>query len=326
MSDHRFDPELAEVVASLPVPGPASPTSGVAEAEASREQSLSVMAMLGEPDLTGLVVEEVRIPGLRDAPEVPALVYRPEGLVGTGPGIVQIHGGGFSTGSIFGDMEGASTLAKNLGVVVVTPEYRLAPEHPAPAGVEDCYATLGWLHDNAERLGVETDRIAVGGGSAGGGLAAGVALMARDLGGPALCFQFLMIPELDHRLDTPSMRAFVDTPLWNRHAAEQSWRWYLGPDHTGDVSPYASPSVASDLSGLPPAYISAMEFDPLRDEAIHYALRLLEAGISVELHTFPGTFHGSSLVTGAAVSKREAAERLVVWRRALGLDGVGQPS
>ena len=155
-----------------------------------------------------------------------------------------------------------------------------------------------WVHANAERLELDPTRIAIGGGSAGGGIAAGLALMARDRGGPAICFQFLMIPELDHRLETPSMRQFDDTPMWNRHAAEQSWRWYLGSDHDGDVSPYASPAIAADLSGLPPAYVSAMEFDPLRDEAIHYALRLLEAGVSVELHSYPGTFHGSALGEG----------------------------
>ena len=319
---YRFDPELAEFAAMAPVPGPAAPDSGVAEAVAQREQARTVMSMLGESDLSGLVVEEVRIPGLDGAPDVPALVYRPEALIGTGPGIVQIHGGGFSSGSIFGDMEGASGLARAAGIVVVTPEYRLAPEHPAPAAVEDCYATLCWVHANAERLELDPARIAIGGGSAGGGIAAGLALMARDRGGPAICFQFLMIPELDHRLETPSMRQFDDTPMWNRHAAEQSWRWYLGAGHDGDVSPYASPSIAPDLTGLPPAYVSAMEFDPLRDEAIHYALRLLEAGVSVELHSFPGTFHGSALVTTAAVSKRESAERLAVMRRALGLDAV----
>ena len=320
---YRFDPELAEFAAMAPVPGPAPSDSGVAEAVAQREQARTVMAMLGESDLSGLRVEEARIPGLDGAPDVRALVYRPEALTGTGPGIVQIHGGGFSSGTIEGDPEGASALARALGVVVVTPEYRLAPEHPAPAGLEDCYATLCWFRDNADRLGVDPARIAIGGGSAGGGLAAGLALMARDRGGPAICFQFLAIPELDHRLDTPSMRQFVDTPLWNRHAAEQSWRWYLGPDAGGDVSPYTSPAVAPDLSGLPPAYISAMEFDPLRDEAIHYALRLLEAGVAVELHSFPGTFHGSALVAVAAVSQREAAERMTVWRRALGLEPVG---
>ena len=165
-------------------------------------------------------------------------------------------------------------------------------------------------------MGIDRARIGVIGGSAGGGLAAGLALLARDRGGPSLCFQFLAIPELDDRLETPSMRQFTDTPLWNRPSAEYSWRWYLG-GQDGDVSPYAAPARATDLAGLPPAYVSTMEFDPLRDEGIIYAMRLLEAGVPVELHQYPGTFHGSSLVTTAAVSRRQGTEMIDVLRRGL---------
>jgi acetyl esterase/lipase len=142
-------------------------------------------------------------------------------------------------------------------------------------------------------------------------------LLARDRGGPPICFQFLGIPELDHRLETASMTAFVDTPMWNRPNAVKSWQMYLGADHEGPVSIYASPSLAEDLTGLPPAYVTTMEFDPLRDEGILYALRLLEAGVSVELHSFPGTFHGSALVPFAAVSRRAGDELLVALRRGL---------
>ena len=148
-------------------------------------------------------------------------------------------------------------------------------------------------------------------------LAAGTALLARDRGFPALRFQLLEIPELDDRLDTPSMLAFQDTPLWNRPNALWSWRHYLGPHHAGEVSPYAAPARAADLSGLPPAYVSTMEFDPLRDEGILYALRLLQAGVQVELHSYPGTFHGSGLMADAAVSKRGAREALEALARAL---------
>ncbi|HZP28026.1 MAG TPA: alpha/beta hydrolase fold domain-containing protein, partial [Acidimicrobiia bacterium] len=161
-------------------------------------------------------------------------------------------------------------------------------------------------------------RIAVQGGSAGGGLAAALCLLARDRGGPAICFQYLGIPELDDRLETPSMQRFVDTPMWSRPAAERSWEWYLGELHgTSDVPIYAAPARATDLAGLPPAYVSVMEFDPLRDEGLDYACRMLQAGVSVELHCFPGTFHGSSMVQTSAVHRREAAERITVWKRAL---------
>jgi len=141
--------------------------------------------------------------------------------------------------------------------------------------------------------------------------------MARDRGGPALCFQVLNIPELDDRLETPSMRQFTDTPLWNRPNALVSWRFYLGDALGGDVSPYAAPARAEDLRGLPAAYVSTMEYDPLRDEGLVYAQRLLEHGVSVELHHFPGTFHGSSMLTHAGVSRRSSDEMMAALRRAL---------
>ena len=175
------------------------------------------------------------------------------------------------------------------------------------------------MHREAPALGIDPNRIAVGGQSAGGGLAAATALLRGDRGGPPLCFQFLGIPELDHRLETASMRTFVDTPLWHRPNAVLSWQYYLGRDHTGPVSPYASPAVATDLRGLPPAYVTTMEFDPLRDEGITYALRMMEAGVSVELHSYPGTFHGSGLVTTAAVSRRAQDELMVALARGLGV-------
>jgi acetyl esterase/lipase len=184
--------------------------------------------------------------------------------------------------------------------------------------VDDCYATLQWMHAQASTLGADPHRIAVGGQSAGGGLAAAVALLARDRGGPPICFQFLGIPELDHRLETTSMRTFVDTPMWHRANAVLSWSYYLGPDST-EVSPYASPAVAPDLGGLPPAYVTTMEFDPLRDEGILYALRMMEAGVSVELHSFPGTFHGSGMVPTAEVSRRGHAELMTALGRGLGV-------
>jgi len=234
------------------------------------------------------------------------------------PALLDIHGGGFVVGSYDMEHAFATAIARDLGAVVATPDYRLAPEHPFPAGVDDCYATLQWMHAQAATLGIDLTRLAVGGQSAGGGLAAAIALLARDRGGPALCFQFLGIPELDHRLETTSMRTFVDTPMWHRANAVKSWRYYLGPDCT-DVSPYASPAIAPDLHGLPPAYVTTMEFDPLRDEGILYALRMMEAGVSVELHSYPGTFHGSAMMPTAAVSRRAAAELLVALRRGLGI-------
>jgi len=310
---YAYDPELAPIVELIP-------RSDFSNIEASRANLALLIAPLNaDVDTTGVTIDDRQIPGPAGAPAVPVRIYAPAGAgAGTRPALLDIHGGGFCSGSIEMEHAIAVRIARDLGAVVVAVEYRLAPEYPFPAGVDDCYAALRWMHDEAGALGVDPERIAVGGQSAGGGLAAAVALMARDRGGPPICFQFLGIPELDHRLDTPSMHAFVDTPMWHRPNAEISWRNYLG-DNPGEVSPYASPSIATDLSGLPPAYVTAMEFDPLRDEDVIYALRMLQAGVSVELHTFPGTFHGSALMPTAAVSRRAAAELLVALRRGLGL-------
>jgi acetyl esterase len=314
-SVYAFDPELVEFAALTVQPAPVS-------AEAARERSRAYLdAMNVDVDTSGLAIDDRLIPGPEGAPEVTVRVYRPTAATAPVPAILYIHGGGFFVGSIDTEHMGSTALARELGVAVVSVDYRLAPEHPFPAGIEDCYAALVWVHDHAAELGIDTARIALNGGSAGGGLAAGLALLARDRGGPNLCFQYLGIPELDDRLDTPSMRRFHDTPMWARPAAEKSWEWYLGDAHdTDDVSPYAAPARAVDVAGLPPAYISTMEYDPLRDEGIFYALKLLEAGVSVELHSFPGTFHGSAIVSTAAVTRREGIERMAVWRRALGLD------
>lgn len=307
---YLYDPELAAVV-------PALPTGLMDDPVTAREGIANLMTMLKiEVDTSALEIDDRAIPGPEGAPDVCVRVYRPKSRPVTVPALVYIHGGGFVVGNLETEHAGAVRIATELGVVVVSVDYRLAPEDPFPAGLDDCYSALTWLHESTDELGVDPERIGVIGGSAGGGLAAGLALLVRDRGGPSLCFQFLGIPELDDRLETPSMQQFVDTPMWNRPSAVMSWRYYLG-DTNGDVSPYAAPARATDLAGLPPAYVSTMQYDPLRDEGIVYAMRLLEAGVPVELHQFPGTFHGSSLVMTAAVSKRQAAEMIDVLRRGL---------
>ena len=313
---YAFDPELAPFVEMLPA-------SDMTDVHAARASLAAILApMNAEVDQSGLRIEDRTIRGPDGAPPVVVRVYSPDSAapVEGRPALLDIHGGGFAVGDI--DMEHgfAAGTARALDAVIVVVEYRLAPEHPFPAGLEDCYAALVWLHDNANAFDIDRTRIAVGGQSAGGGLSAATALLARDLGGPPLCFQFLGIPELDHRLETTSMRTFVDTPMWNRASAQRSWSWYLGEESGGDVSPYASPSIATDLRGLPPAYVTSMEFDPLRDEGILYALRLMEAGVSVELHSFPGTFHGSAAVPTAAVSRRATKEMVVALARGLGVE------
>jgi acetyl esterase/lipase len=312
---YEFDPELATIVELLPA-------GDISDLATAREQLDALLGPLNQGvDTEGVAVEHREIPGPPEGAPVSVIVYAPDGEPPTHgrPGLLDIHGGGFVLGRASMELAFAAQVVRELGAVVVAVDYRLAPEHPFPAGVEDCYAALQWMAAEAAVLGIDPSRIGVGGQSAGGGLSAAVALMARDRGGPALCFQFLGIPELDHRLETTSMTSFTDTPLWHRPNAELSWAYYLGPD-PGEVSPYASPSIAEDLRDLPPAYVTTMEFDPLRDEGILYALRLMEAGVSVELHSFPGTFHGSAMVPTAEVSRRGNAELMAALARGLDAD------
>ena len=313
MSQRRYDPEFADMIATLPV------HNDWTDMDAARKgmQELLDMVLADQPEPEGVAWEDRQIDGPEGAPQLRVRVYRPEGGGEARPGVLYIHGGGFCVGTVEMEHAGAGGAAAQADAVVVSVDYRLAPEHPFPAGIEDCYAALVWMTKNANELGIDVERVAVMGGSAGGGLAAGTALMARDRGGPALCFQVLNIPELDDRLETPSMKQFTDTPLWNRPNAIMSWRHYLGESLGGDVSEYAAPARAEQLAGLPPAYVSTMEYDPLRDEGIRYALRMLEQGVQVELHQYPGTFHGSSMMAQAEVSKRSSQEMMGALRRGL---------
>ncbi|MGW7533568.1 alpha/beta hydrolase [Amycolatopsis sp. NPDC054798] len=313
---YPFDPEIAAAIPMLP-------EVDFADVESSRAGMAELIAsMRGDFDETGVTTRDEAVPGPEGAPDVPVRVYTPD-RVATKAMVLDIHGGGFALGDLEVDHASNVGLARDLGVVVVSVQYRLAPENPYPAGLEDCYAALEWAVKHAGELGVDPEKVVLHGVSAGGGLAAALALLARDRGGPAIAFQFLSVPELDDRLETASMRRFADTPMWHLRAAEASWDYYLGgPGKRGgpDVAVYAAPARSADFAGLPPAYVSVMEFDPLRDEGIAYAQGLLAAGVPTELHLFPGTFHGSGVIQHATVSRREAAERRAVLARVLGVE------
>jgi len=312
---YNFDPELEEIIPLLPVGSFDDPV-------AARELMEDVVsAMNAGLDFSSLRIDDRSIPGLDGSTDIMVRVYTPEQHEADAPALLYIHGGGFTVGNLETEHGIAGEFSRELGVVVVSVDYRLAPEHPYPASLDDCYAALSWMHANAAESRIDTARIGVCGQSAGGGLAAGLTLLARDWQGPAICFQALGIPELDDRLETTSMKTFTDTPLWNRPSAELSWQQYLGELAPGSpgVPVYAAPARATDLAGLPPAYITAMEIDPLRDEDILYALGLLQAGVPAELHTYPGTFHGSGIVPHAAVSQRYNQDMLGAVKRGLKL-------
>jgi acetyl esterase/lipase len=314
VTKYAYDPAFLALLPSLPTIADLGDPKVLAQMRGPRPEIFGTPP----PDRDDVTKRDRTVPGRKGDPDVPIRIYTPRAPSRGARGcVVEIHGGGFIMGDVAMMDPWCQAVAALCDAVVVSVEYRLAPEHPFPAGIEDCHAALSWTAAHAGELGVDPARIAIAGQSAGGGLAAGTALLARDRGGPKLCFQLLEIPELDDRLETASMRAFTDTPLWNRPNAVWSWRYYLGESCGGDVSPYAAPARAKDLSNLPPAYVSTMEFDPLRDEGIDYALRMLQAGVQVELHSFPGTFHGSMVVTTAEVSQRSLGEALGALSRAL---------
>ncbi|WP_198679292.1 alpha/beta hydrolase [Thermomonospora amylolytica] len=263
---------------------------------------------------------ELAVPGPEGAPDVSLLVCRPAGTTGLLPAVYFMHGGGMILGDNRSGIEMVLDWVQELGVVAVSVEYRLAPEHPHPAPVEDCYAGLTWTAEHAAELGIDPERIIVAGVSAGGGLAAALALMARDRGGPELAGQMLVCPMLDDRNETPSSHQMAGLGVWDRTSNETGWSALLGDARGGpEVSPYAAPARAEDLSGLPPAFIDVGSAETFRDEDVAYATRIWQAGGRAELHVWPGGFHGFDQFAPHAALSQEARAARVRWlRRMLG--------
>lgn len=292
--------------------------NAVPDLPARRTMLAAVVAELTKdlPPNDRVVHEDRAAPGLNGDPDVPVRVYRRVDVSGPTGGLYFIHGGGMVLGSVEQSHAQAVALCDALGCVVVSVDYRLAPEHPHPALVHDCYAGLTWMAANAEELGVDPDRLAITGGSAGGGLCIATALMARDRGGPRLCFQLASYPMIDDRNETASSQAVTDVGIWDRAANLEAWAWYLGG---AEPDGYAAPARATDLAGLPPTFIDVGEIDLFRDEDIAFALRLLEAGVPTELHVYPGAYHASEgFAPTAPLSERIVAARLDALRRAIG--------
>jgi acetyl esterase/lipase len=296
-----MDPELEAFI-------PLFPPADLTDPFAARKSLAKLAAAAPALNVMGMEIEDRTVPA---DPDVPVRIYRPRRSQGA---IIWLHGGGFVMGDLETEHPWAVRIADGSGAVVISVGYRLAPEQRFPAALDDAYAALTWTAEHAGELGINPGRIAVGGHAAGAGLAAAVALRARDQQGPPIAFQLLNQPELDDRQETWSARNFIDTPFMTRDKVGASWRHYLG---SAPASRYAAPARADDLSRLPRAYITSAEFDPNRDEAIGYAQRLLQAGVSVELHQWSGTFHGSQAILSAEVSRRQIAELGAALRHAL---------
>ncbi len=280
----------------------------------ARDFIAGAVAMAGEPEPVARV-EDRRIPG--PAGDVPIRIYTPEGTPPF-PALVYFHGGGWVIGSIESHDPICRSLARRVGCVVVSVDYRLAPEHPFPAAPEDCYAATAWVASNAKALGVDAHRIAVGGDSAGGNLTAVVSQMARDRGGPKLVFQLLIYPVVDSDLDTPSALENAEGYFLTR--AGMAWFWnHYAPAAADRVHPLASPLRATSFRGLPPALVVTAEFDPLRDEGEAYAVKLRDAGVPVTLSRYDGMIHGFFGMGGVLEQGRKViAESVAALKAAFG--------
>lgn len=314
-----FDPELVPVLEAV---REALPPFSAETLPLMRQQSADGMPGMEPVDLTAggaVSVEERQVPGPESAPDITLLILSPAVDGPPRPAIYHTHGGGMVLGTRRLGVETFLPHVADGNAVVVSVEYRLAPEHPDPAPVEDCYAGLTWTAKNAAELGIDPERIMIAGSSAGGGLAAGTALLARDRAFPTLTHQILICPMLDDRFETHSSRMLDDEGFWDRQANLFGWTALLGERRGGhDVSPYAAPARAEDLTGLPRTYIDTGSAETFRDEALAYARRLSEAGVSVDLHMWGGGFHGFDMIAGhAAVSRASIATRDEFIRRAL---------
>ncbi|KAB2585171.1 lipase [Rhodococcus erythropolis] len=312
----RLDPESRGPLEQLlqAVPGGFNAISDVTQRrEAVRTLTAAAITELAPNDR--VITEDRLVPGPQGAPDVPIRIYTPVGANGELPGVFYIHGGGMVIGSIDAEDAAATRICEGIGAVVVSTEYRKAPEHPHPAQIDDCYSSLTWMAKNAAELNIDVNRIAVYGGSAGGNLTINVSRIARDRAFPHISFMMPVYPMVDDRNETPSSHEITDIGIWDREANIEAWSWFLGGRPVDD---YAAPARAQDLTGLPPTFIDVGEMDLFRDEDIAFAQRLVQAMVPTEFHLYPGAYHGSENFAGTApLSQRIWAARISALRTAL---------
>jgi acetyl esterase/lipase len=312
---HLVDPELVAMLDTFPA------------MELTDERVVQMRTMLEGmrsqvvPNLAAfpdIAVSERFVPGPEGAPDVRVLVYLPTTVQGSLPALLWIHGGGYVIGSADQEDLGIKSIVSAVGCAAVSVDYRLAPETPHPGPVEDCYAALRWLYTQAGELGVDTARIGIGGASAGGGLAAALALLARDRGEVPLVFQLLIFPMLDDRtVTTADPHPYTGEFLWTAQHNRFGWRALLGQEPGGpDISPYAAAARAEHLEELPPTFIAVGALDLFLEEDLEYARRLMRAGVPTELHVYPGSYHGFPLVAGAWMSQALERDQLAALKRA----------
>lgn len=296
----QVDEEVAAALAAFPMPKLEPGDDMIARMRSMRAITWDA------PPPEGVVREDRLVSGAHGHPDVAIRIARPTNASAPVPGYLWIHGGGYILGSHEADKPVLDRLVSTFGCVAVSVEYRLAPETSYPGPLEDCFAALRHLFDHAAELGVDPDRLAIGGASAGGGLAAGLALLARDRGIP-LVHQHLIYPMIDDRLVSASSGWTV--PVWPKEMNGFGWRSYLGPLFgTDDVPAYAAPARATDLAGLPPAFVHVGTLDGFLHEDIDYAQRLLAADVPTELHVYPGAPHGfDSMAASTSLAKHANA-------------------
>lgn len=293
-SRHLVDPELLPLLDAWP-----TTTLTTDNLAAMRARELP----LPPADPAGTTLKRRTVPGPKGAPDIGLHIYTPEGTAAPLPCIYHIHGGGY-VGGAAKDLEFVHRpLVRELGCVLVSIDYRLAPETRFPGAIEDCYAGLAWTVAHAAELGIDPNRIGVMGESAGGGLAAALALLARDRGEHRLAYQHLIYPMVDDRTCTRPPHPYAGEFVWHADNNAFGWAALLGVDPGSDgVSPYAAAARADDLAGLPPAFISTGALDLFAEEDMDYAKRLIRAGVPTELHVFPGGFHGYDIAPDARIS------------------------
>ncbi|GER90501.1 esterase [Dictyobacter vulcani] len=308
---HLVDPELAALLDHIP--------TTVLTAEILKQiRAMSPQATADVSQFAALSVSERFISGPEGAPDVRVLVYLPNSVQEAVPALLWLHGGGYIMGSADAEDLTVKSIVSTLGCAAVSVDYRLAPETPYPGPVEDCYAALKWLATHADELGIDLKRIAVGGSSAGGGLAAALALLTRDRGEFSLAFQFLLAPMIDDRTCTlANPHPYTGEFIWTPEANRFGWTALLGQEPGGtDVSPYAAAARAERLEGLPATFLYVGALDLFLEEDLEYARRLMRAGVPTELHVYPGAYHGFRMVADARVTQTAERDLLAALKRA----------